>query len=307
MLEIAPDPGGFTFEIAGPAGRGRARLPMVGRYNVLNALAAVAAAVEMGVPLDSALSRLPSFGGVPGRMQLLQAEPFAVVVDFAHTAPSLEKALATLRPSTRGRLIVVIGAAGERDAGKRAPLGRAATLGADLALFTEEDSRSEPIDAILATMAEGARSAGAAEGREFRLVPDRREAIAAAIAEARPGDTVILSGKGHERTLERADANARLERGGRGSEAPVAKPVAKPVAESALRAPAASAGPRAQYNAPMRASDFILAKREGREHAPEELHEFIAACVAGDIPEYQVSAWLMAVCWRGMTGPRPPH
>ena len=202
-LEVTTEPGRFLFEVAGPPGRARAQLPMVGRYNVHNALAALAAATEVGVPLEHAVARLASFPGVPGRMQLVQTEPFTVVVDFAHTAPSLENALATLRATTRGRLIVVIGAAGERDPGKRAPLGRVATEGADLAIFTEEDSRSEPIEEILATMAEGARAAGGREPHSFRLVPDRREAIREAIASAAAGDTVVLSGKGHERTLER--------------------------------------------------------------------------------------------------------
>lgn len=203
-LEVTPEPGGFSFEVVGPQGRGATRLPLVGRYNLFNALAALAAAVEAGVPFGDALDHLPSFGGVPGRMQLVQAEPFGVVVDFAHTAPALERALTTLRETTRGRLIVVIGAAGERDPGKRAPLGLVAARGADLALFTEEDSRSEPVGAILEAMAAGAREAGGHEGEGFRLIPERRAAIGEALGEARPGDTVLLAGKGHERSLERA-------------------------------------------------------------------------------------------------------
>ena len=120
-----------------------AALPMVGSYNVHNALAALAAAHEAGLGLPALLKRLRTFGGVPGRMQLVQAEPFVVVVDFAHTAPALAKALGAVRPQIEGKLIVVIGAAGERDPGKRAPLGEASARYADLAIFTEEDSRSE--------------------------------------------------------------------------------------------------------------------------------------------------------------------
>src|SRR5690606_21284675 len=132
------------------------RLPLTGSYNMHNALAALAAAAGCGLEPGELVERLASFPGVPGRMQLVQREPFAVVVDFAHTAPALANALAALRPGVEGRLILVVGAAGERDPGKREPLGRAAAQGADLILFTEEDSRSEPPDEILAALERGA-------------------------------------------------------------------------------------------------------------------------------------------------------
>ena len=180
-------------------------LPMVGRYNVHNALAALSAAAQTGIEMPILLERLQTFGGVPGRMQVVQREPFAVVVDFAHTPSALEKALAALRPSTSGRLIVVIGAAGERDPGKRAPLGRVAVQHADLAIFTEEDHRSENLDAILAQMGQGAVSAGGETTLDFWCIGDRREAISLAVQIARSGDTVLLAGKGHERSLERGD------------------------------------------------------------------------------------------------------
>lgn len=180
-------------------------LPMVGRYNASNALAAIAAAREVGVPPATAARRLEDFPGVPGRMQVVQDRPFGVVVDFAHTPPALAKALRAVRPGPPGRLLVVIGSAGERDPGKRAPLGREAVLNADIAFFTEEDARSEALDEILEAMAAGAASAGARRGEDFLLVPDRRDAIRLAIAQARPGDVVLLAGKGHEASLERAD------------------------------------------------------------------------------------------------------
>ena len=180
-------------------------LPMVGRYNVYNALAALSAAAQTGIEMPTLLERLQTFGGVPGRMQVVQREPFAVVVDFAHTPSALEKALAALRPSTSGRLIVVIGAAGERDPGKRVPLGQVATGHADLAIFTEEDHRSENLAAILAEMSRGARSAGGVETQDYWCVGGRREAIGLAVEMARSGDTVLLAGKGHERSLERGD------------------------------------------------------------------------------------------------------
>jgi UDP-N-acetylmuramoyl-L-alanyl-D-glutamate--2,6-diaminopimelate ligase len=102
------------------------------------------------------------------------------------------------------RTLVVVGSAGERDPGKRAPLGAEAVRGADVAVLTEEDSRSEPVEAILAEMERGAESAGGVRGESYHLVPDRREAVALAYQLARPGDVVLLAGKGHERTLERA-------------------------------------------------------------------------------------------------------
>ena len=183
--------------------RFQATLPMVGRYNVLNALAALAAASETGISVGPLLRRLTTFPGVPGRMQVVQGGPFTVVVDFAHTPAALTKALQAVRPQVSGRLIVVVGAAGERDPGKRAPLGESAVLNADFAVFTEEDSRSEDAESILAQLAAGARGGGGAEGKTFSVVADRREAIRQALTLAEPGDLVLLAGKGHERTLER--------------------------------------------------------------------------------------------------------
>lgn len=179
-------------------------LPMIGRYNVHNALAAIAAAHAAGISLPNIQQRLKTFAGVPGRMQVVQYTPFSVVVDFAHTPPALEKALHAVRPQTMGRLIVVIGAAGERDPGKRRALGCCGVTYADLAVFTEEDSRSEDVQEILTEMAAGAKSAGGKLGETYFLEPERPEAIARAMSLARPGDLVLLAGKGHERTLERA-------------------------------------------------------------------------------------------------------
>ena len=200
---VAREPGALRFELVAPGARLPARLPMVGDYNVLNALAALAAARHLGVPWATAVERLASFAGVPGRMQVVADAPFTVVVDFAHTPTALEKALAAVTPAPGGRRLVVVGAAGERDPAKRGPLGAVATRGADVAVFTEEDHRSEDLADILAAMAAGARGAGGVEGATFHLVPDRHAAIAAALRLARPGDVVLLAGKGHERTLER--------------------------------------------------------------------------------------------------------
>jgi len=195
---------GLSFELVTREGRRRAQLPMLGRFNVANALAALASAHRLGVPWETAVERLAGFPGVAGRMQLVATEPVTVVVDFAHTPAGLAKALATLRPPDGRRSIVVVGAPGERDPGNRAGLGAAAVAGADLAIFTEDDTRSESLDAILATLVDGAVAAGGAPGRTFHVRPERRGAIALALGLARHGDVVLLAGKGHERTLERS-------------------------------------------------------------------------------------------------------
>jgi UDP-N-acetylmuramoyl-L-alanyl-D-glutamate--2,6-diaminopimelate ligase len=197
---------GIAFDVRVPGGgRVPVSLPMVGAFNVHNALAALSAANALGLPWEDGARRLESFPGVPGRMQLVGTRPVSVIVDFAHTGPALAKALAAVHVEPGGRRIVVIGAAGERDPGRRVALAEAAVAGADLAVFTEEDHRREDLDAILATMAAGAEAVGAREGERFLRVRDRRAAIAAALRAARAGDVVLLCGKGHERTLERGD------------------------------------------------------------------------------------------------------
>lgn len=204
LRRVEPAAGGLDVAVEHDGRTHALRVPLPGAFNAHNAVAALAAAAAEGVDVDRAVARLASFPGVAGRMQRVAARPFTVVVDFAHTPDALAKALEALRPGAR-RLIVVVGAAGERDPGKRAPLGFAAVRGADLAVFTEEDARSEPLAAILAEMATGAREGGGVEGASFLRVADRREAIREAIRRAGPGDVVVLCGKGHERTLERVD------------------------------------------------------------------------------------------------------
>ncbi|KGQ21073.1 Mur ligase family protein [Thermus filiformis] len=192
-------PRGLAFTLHTPWGEGRARLPLLGAYNLENALAAVGAGLLLGLPLEGLLEGLATFPGLPGRMEVVREEPFRVVIDFAHTGKSLEAALLTLRKTAEGRLLLVVGAAGERDVNRRTEIAKVAARLADLSFFTEEDHRTEPLEAILEAMAEAARK----EGGRFVLVPDRREAIRKALEAARPGDTVLLAGKGHERTLER--------------------------------------------------------------------------------------------------------
>jgi UDP-N-acetylmuramoyl-L-alanyl-D-glutamate--2,6-diaminopimelate ligase len=191
-----------TCRIETPWGSGDLTLPLPGAFNVYNALAAIGAACTLGAPLETALAALATHGGVSGRMNRVDlGQPFAVVVDFAHTPDSLTQVLTFLRSLTPGRLIAVFGSAGERDREKRPWMGRIAAQLADYVVITEEDSRLEDRDAIIAEIAAGAVAAGGVEGQTFERVPVRRDAVAAALGRARPGDTVLLAGKGHEKSI----------------------------------------------------------------------------------------------------------
>lgn len=182
-------------------------VPTDGRFNVANAMAAFTCACLTGATPEEAARGLATFRPVPGRMERVDlGQPFTVVVDYAHTAAALATVLGELRDVTPGRLVVVFGSAGERDTTKRPEMGRVAATLADRIVLTDEDPRREDRRRILDEIAEGARAAGARDGVDLHIVPDRAEAIAAAIAEAEPGDTVLLAGKGHERTLETGGA-----------------------------------------------------------------------------------------------------
>lgn len=201
--DVEEGPDAIRFTVHSPEGSAEATLPMIGRFNVANALAAMAGVALTGVGLEELVAGLATFGGVAGRMEMVErreGEP-RVIVDFAHTAPSLEKALDTVRVTTEGDLWVVIGSAGgPRDPSKRAPLGRVATTRAEHAVFTEEDHRTTPLQDILDEMERGAREAGR---DNFVSIGDRTDAIRYAVREAGPDDTVLLAGKGPEETMER--------------------------------------------------------------------------------------------------------
>ncbi|MBX5450730.1 UDP-N-acetylmuramoyl-L-alanyl-D-glutamate--2,6-diaminopimelate ligase [Thermogemmatispora sp.] len=175
---------------------------LVGRFNVSNCLAAIATTYHLGLTPSEIAQGLAQARGVSGRMEhVVAGQPFSVIVDYAHTPDSLQKVLATLRPLTPGRLLVVFGSAGERDVQKRPAMGAVAAQMADFFVITDEDPREEDRQKILQEIAAGAKAAGKLEGRDFLCIADRRTAIATALAIARPGDTVLLAGKGHEQSI----------------------------------------------------------------------------------------------------------
>jgi UDP-N-acetylmuramoyl-L-alanyl-D-glutamate--2,6-diaminopimelate ligase len=171
------------------------RTTLPGRFNVLNALGAVVVARELGVPGEAIASGLADAARVPGRFEPVdEGQRFAVFVDYSHKPDALEAVLRTARELTGGRLIVVFGAGGDRDRGKRALMGRAAADYADLAIITSDNPRNEDPEAIMAEVAQGAPDA--------ERIVDRREAIERAVALAGDGDVVVIAGKGHERYQE---------------------------------------------------------------------------------------------------------
>jgi UDP-N-acetylmuramoyl-L-alanyl-D-glutamate--2,6-diaminopimelate ligase len=175
-------------------------VPLPGAFNVLNCLGAIAAARALGVD-DATIARaLPEIPRVPGRFEPVdEGQPFAVLVDYAHTPDSLENVLVAARELTPdGRVLVVFGCGGDRDRGKRPIMGRIAEQHADLAIVTSDNPRSEGPEAIIAEVL-----AGMSEGAE--AIVDRREAIGRAVERARPGDVLVVAGKGHEQGQEYAD------------------------------------------------------------------------------------------------------
>jgi UDP-N-acetylmuramoyl-L-alanyl-D-glutamate--2,6-diaminopimelate ligase len=200
-LVLRPDGSSFTVRL--PDGQTfRVETPLVARYNVSNCLAAITVGYLRGVAPEVMTRALATFPGVPGRMERVEAgQPYMVVVDYAHTADSLEKALSVLRPLTAGRLIVVFGSAGERDRVKRPEMGKVAAHLADFAVITDEDPREEDAMTILREIAAGAEAAGAREGERFARVVDRRKGIQVALKMAREGDVILLAGKGHEQSI----------------------------------------------------------------------------------------------------------
>jgi UDP-N-acetylmuramoyl-L-alanyl-D-glutamate--2,6-diaminopimelate ligase len=195
-LDVEFDLMGSRFRCETPDGLVQLESPLPGLFNVQNVLGAVAAARVLGVGVETITAALPRFGRVPGRFEPVdEGQDFGVLVDYAHTPDSLENVLRAAREVARGRVHVVFGAGGDRDRGKRPLMGEAARRLADRVLVTSDNPRSEPPEAIVDEIMEGA---GPGAERET----DRARAIGLAIEGAEPGDVVVIAGKGHEQGQE---------------------------------------------------------------------------------------------------------
>jgi UDP-N-acetylmuramoyl-L-alanyl-D-glutamate--2,6-diaminopimelate ligase len=196
------DSSGTVFQVAYGGCDIEAKTPLLGEFNVSNCLAAIGVAISQGVGFKDAVNALPAFRGVPGRMEIIdEGQPYRVIVDIASTEQAMRNVLRVLRSATQRRIIVVFGAAGERDRERRSGIARAVAELADYGVITNEDPRSEPPAAILDEIATALRSCGWTLDDQFTAIEDRREAIAHAFAMARPGDTVLLAGKGTEQSI----------------------------------------------------------------------------------------------------------
>jgi UDP-N-acetylmuramoyl-L-alanyl-D-glutamate--2,6-diaminopimelate ligase len=200
--DVSFDATGSAFTCLSPAGAIEVRTSLPGDFNVANALAALAVAHALGLDLRRAAAALASAGQVPGRFESIdQGQPFAVLVDYAHTPDSLQNVLEAARRITRGRVVSVFGCGGDRDREKRPLMGRAGAELSDLAIVTSDNPRSEEPEAIIEEILSGIDQALIDEGRVV-VKPDRRAAIAQALETAEPGDTVVIAGKGHEQGQE---------------------------------------------------------------------------------------------------------
>ncbi|MGH8862836.1 MAG: UDP-N-acetylmuramoyl-L-alanyl-D-glutamate--2,6-diaminopimelate ligase [Jatrophihabitantaceae bacterium] len=196
-VQELPD-GTTRFRVAGPGVDLQTGCSVPGRYNVANALLALAILHENAVPLDIAAPAVAA-ATVPGRMERIDAgQGFLAVVDYSHKPAAVDGALRALRPLTRARLIIVLGCGGDRDRAKRPLMGEIAARGSQLLIVTDDNPRSEDPAAIRQAMLSGARAVPSAERGVIREIGDRAEAIAAAVAAASDGDTVLIAGKGHE-------------------------------------------------------------------------------------------------------------
>jgi UDP-N-acetylmuramoyl-L-alanyl-D-glutamate--2,6-diaminopimelate ligase len=218
-LDLSMTATGSRFRLKTPLGETEVTLAVPARFNVYNALCAAGVCLAVGVPIDEIGPGLAGFDGVRGRLERVDlGQDFSVFIDFAHSAGALASALAELRPYTRGRLIAVFGSTARSDH-DRPGMGKAAADLADFFVITTDDPlREDPME-IARDVQSGA--AGKAPGRDYEIVIDRRAAIRRAIDVAKPGDTVLLAGKGHERTMqmaagaepwdERAEAEAAIK------------------------------------------------------------------------------------------------
>jgi UDP-N-acetylmuramoyl-L-alanyl-D-glutamate--2,6-diaminopimelate ligase len=200
---------GASFRLIAPSGERAVTLPLIGRHNLRNALAAAAVAEALDLPLDAVAAAFTAAVPLPGRLEPIDAgTAFPVYVDYAHTPDALTQVIAALRETSDRRLIVVFGAGGDRDPGKRAPMGEVVARAADVPIVTSDNPRSEDPDSIIAQVLEGVRRAN---NPRTLVIADRREAIAAALSMADERSLVLIAGKGHERRQLFADRAVPFE------------------------------------------------------------------------------------------------
>ncbi|MDK2820674.1 MAG: UDP-N-acetylmuramoyl-L-alanyl-D-glutamate--2,6-diaminopimelate ligase [Clostridia bacterium] len=193
-IELKAD--GSSCRVIWPKGEIKLELKLTGRFNIYNALAAFAVALQEGIDPMNAAKALESVKGVPGRLeQVNRGQPFTVLVDYAHTPDGLENVLEVARQVKTGKLISVFGCGGDRDKGKRPLMGQVAAKLSDFSIITSDNPRSEDPEAIIEDIIPGIK---AINGAKYQIVVDRRQAIATALNIAKPGDIVVIAGKGHE-------------------------------------------------------------------------------------------------------------
>jgi len=200
-VQLGADVTSFTVEA--PEKSFACKLPLIGRHNIYNALAAAGAGFALGIETKKIQAALGNMTPVPGRLESVSAgQKFAVFVDYAHTDDALHNVLTTLREVTKGRLLLLFGCGGNRDSGKRPKMGRVAAEFADFTIITSDNPRNEQPEKIAAQIEEGFRSV---KPRDYTVELDRKRAIIEIISRAKAGDTVLLAGKGHETYQEFED------------------------------------------------------------------------------------------------------
>jgi UDP-N-acetylmuramoyl-L-alanyl-D-glutamate--2,6-diaminopimelate ligase len=201
QIQLAKD--GSRFVVEAPERSFPCRLPLIGRHNIYNALAAVGAGLALKIPVLTLQAALNAMTAVPGRLEpIALGQPFAVFVDYAHTDDALRNVLTTLRELTSGRLLLTFGCGGSRDTGKRAKMGKVAAELADFTLITSDNPRKEAPEKIAAQIEEGYR---AVRRDGYAVELERRRALPQILSQARPGDVVLIAGKGHETYQEFED------------------------------------------------------------------------------------------------------
>jgi UDP-N-acetylmuramoyl-L-alanyl-D-glutamate--2,6-diaminopimelate ligase len=200
--DLSVGPHGSSFTLATDRGEAALSTRLLGRFNVANWLAAATAALELGAGLEHIVQAAAELSPINGRMERVErGQPFLVVVDFSHTPQALENALRTLRPHTPGRLMVVFGHAGERDPANRPTMGAVAAEHSEFFILSMDDPLHEDPQEIAEQIATGATALGKQPGADFLIDVDRAAAIRTLLRRARPGDTILLAGKGHERRM----------------------------------------------------------------------------------------------------------